>query len=119
MKKDENDAWQIETLSQHRNWTWSKTSNIDAFYQIAILLCDNDKIDDIKSDFIIHDMKKILNDYIKNQKILLSNIFNRNEKYVILNDIIKIFNFSCVFLIKEHENNIIYDSQEIQVWMNE
>ena len=46
-------------------------------------------------------MKKAFNDYIKNQKILLSNIFNRNEKYIILNDIIKIFNFLLYSFNKE------------------
>ena len=60
-------------------------------------------------------MKKILNDYMKDQKILLLDIFDKNEEYIILNDIIKVFNFSCVFLMKKRENNIIYDSQEIQV----
>ena len=54
-------------------------------------------------------MKKIFYNYVKNQKLLLSDIFDKNEKYIVLNDIIKIFNFFCIFLIKKHENNIIYN----------
>ena len=64
-------------------------------------------------------MKKALNDYIKDQKTLLSNISDRDKEYTILDDIIKVFNFSCVLLIKKHEDNTIYDPQEIQAWMNE
>ena len=60
-------------------------------------------------------MKKALNDYMKDQKTLLSDIFDRDEEYIILNDIIKVFNFSYVLLMKKYEDNIIYDSQEIQV----
>ena len=119
LKKDENDAWQVKTLSQYRDWIWSKTSNIDAFYQIAILLCNNDEINDIKSDSIIRDMKKALNDYMKDQKTLLSDISDRDEEYAVLNDIIKVFNFSCALLIKKHEDNTIYDPQETQAWMDE
>ena len=59
-------------------------------------------------------MKKALNDYMKNQKTLLSNIFDRDEEYTVLNDIIKVFNFSCALLMKKREDNMIYDSQEIQ-----
>jgi len=50
---------------------------------------------------------------MKNQKILLSNIFDKDKEYIILNNIIKVFNFSYIFLIKKYENNMIYDSQEI------
>src|SRR5947207_14363938 len=100
LKKDENGAWQVETLSQYRDWTWPETPSIDAFYQIAALLCDNDETDDIKSDSIIRDMKKALNDYVKDQKTLLSDISDRDEEYVVLDDIIKVFNSSCVLLMK-------------------
>src|SRR5436190_24382515 len=93
--------------------------NIDAFYQIAALLCDNDEIDDIKSDSIIRDMKKALNDYMKDQKTLLSNISDRDEEYAVLDDIIKVFNSSCALLMKEREDNTIYDPQETQAWMDE
>ena len=64
-------------------------------------------------------MKKALNDYMKDQKTLLSDISDRDEEYIVLNDIIKVFNSSCAFLMKEREDNTIYDPQEIQAWMDE
>ena len=119
LKKDENGVWQVEPLGQHRDWTWPETPSIDAFYQITALLCDTNETNDITSDSMIHDMKKALHDYVEDQKTSLSDISDRDEEYVVLDDIIKVFNSSCALLMKEREDNTIYDPQETQAWMDE